>query len=136
MTTAAPASGKPRVNLTQNIQQQDINLGQGTCAFTFPLFRLGRHGEALLELLAGGTRAAVICNADDYKTGANRIASFQRERTDLESIGLEPIEVDLRDFFGRQAELRRCLMEFDLLWVRGGNSFILRRAMRASSADR
>lgn len=98
-------------------------------------FRLGRHGEALLELLAGGTRAAVICNADDYKTGANRIASFQRERTDLESIGLEPIEVDLRDFFGRQAELRRCLMEFDLLWVRGGNSFILRRAMRASSAD-
>jgi dipeptidase E len=98
-------------------------------------FRLGNRPEALLDLLAGRTRVAAITNADDYKTGADRIASFERERTDLASLGLEASELDLRDFFGEQARLGQYLAQFDLLWVRGGNSFILRRAMRASGAD-
>jgi dipeptidase E len=98
-------------------------------------FRLGNDPGALLKLLGGRSRAVAITNADDYKTGADRLASFERERGDLASLGLDPVELDLRDFFGDSQGLRRYLEQFDLVWVRGGNPFILRRAMRASDAD-
>ncbi len=98
-------------------------------------FRLGRQPAALLELLAGGRSTAVIANATDYKSDADRIQSVAQELSDLAALGLEPSELDLRDFFGREAELRARLAQYDLVWVRGGNSFILRRALRASGAD-
>jgi dipeptidase E len=98
-------------------------------------FRLGNKPEEMLKLLHGRTRAAVVANADDYKTGADRVASFERERADLAGLGLDPVELDLRDYFGRPADLRRDLGQFDLIWARGGNVFLLRRAMRASGAD-
>lgn len=98
-------------------------------------FRLGNRPERMLQLLHGGTRAAVICNADDYKTDADRRASVERELEDLRGLGLEPVEVDLRRHFGRPAALRDTLRDADLLWVRGGNPFILRRAMVQAGAD-
>jgi len=98
-------------------------------------FRLGNKPAALLELLRGRTRTAVVTNADDYKTGGDRVASFQREHSDLTSLGLDPVELDLREYFGRPAELRGHLDQFDLVWVRGGNVFLLLRAVRASGAD-
>lgn len=89
----------------------------------------------MVGLLGGRTRAEVITNADDYKRGADRIASFDREFADLTGLGLEATELDLREYFGRPAELRERLSRCDLLWVRGGNPFILRRAFRQSGAD-
>ena len=49
---------------------------------------------------------------------------------------LEPRELDLRAYFGDPQSLKARLRTFDLVWVMGGNSFILRRAMRASGFDR
>lgn len=54
----------------------------------------------------------------------------------LESIGLEPTEVDLRDYFSEPGKLRETLSNFDLVWVRGGNVFVLRRALRQSLAEK
>lgn len=99
-------------------------------------FRLGDCPEVMLDLLGGRTRIAVILNADDYKENASREASLRRECEDLVGLGLQPSELDLRDFFGRPVELRTHLDGFDGLWVRGGNPFILRRALRASGADK
>jgi dipeptidase E len=53
----------------------------------------------------------------------------------LRSIGLEPAELDLRHFFGRADDLRAALRQVDLVWVRGGNCFVLRRAFRQSGMD-
>lgn len=99
-------------------------------------FRLGNKPEEMLDLLSGGKRAAVIANATDFKTKGDREASVKREIDDLKSLGLEPTEVDLRDYFGKPEELKRALSDFDLLWVRGGNAFILLRAFKQSGADR
>jgi dipeptidase E len=98
-------------------------------------FRLGDHPDELLRLLDGDSRAAVIANADDFKTGADRVASAERELADLAGLGLEPVEVDLREYFGQPARLREVLARFDAVWIRGGNPFILRRALRYSGAD-
>lgn len=98
-------------------------------------FRLGNKPEELVNLLASGKRAAVICNAEDYKEKDVRAASAEREINSLKSLGIEPTEIDLRDYFGKKAALKGVLSGFDLVWVRGGNTFILRRAFKQSGAD-
>jgi dipeptidase E len=98
-------------------------------------FRIGNRPDELLKLLAGHRRTALILNADDYKGDVDRAASLRREIDELEGIGLEPVEVDLRRYFGKATELRGRLSRFDLIYVRGGNVFILRRAFHQSGAD-
>jgi len=76
-----------------------------------------------------------MLNADDYKAAAEREASLRREVEELRRVGLEPEEVGLRDYFRNSAVLREALAGFDTVSVRGGNVFILRRALRQSGAD-
>lgn len=98
-------------------------------------FRLGNRPERMLDLLRGGTRAAVVTNADDYKDPDFRATSVERELADLRGLGLQPVEVDLRRYFDRPDALRPALESADLVWVRGGNPFILRRAMTLTGTD-
>jgi dipeptidase E len=98
-------------------------------------FRLGNRPDALLDLLDGGRRTAVIVNATDDKTDEERVASYERERADLTDLGLDPYELDLRDHFDRPDALRERLEDIDLLWVRGGNVFVLRRALARCGAE-
>jgi dipeptidase E len=98
-------------------------------------FRLGNRPHALLDLLNGGRRAAVVVNAADHKTDEERAASYERERSDLAGLGLDPYELDLRDYFDRPDALRERLEAVDLLWVRGGNVFVLRRALARCGAE-
>jgi len=98
-------------------------------------FRVGNHPEKLLELLGDGRRTALILNAMDFVSAEDRAADLGRETERLKSIGLEPTEVDLRDYFGKPEGLAEKLASFDLVWVRGGNVFVLRRAFKQSGAD-
>lgn len=75
-------------------------------------FRIGNRPEELIQLLAGGKRTALIVNADDYKTPEERAASLQHEIEELEGLGLEPIEIDLRTYFGKADEVREALAPF------------------------
>ena len=43
--------------------------------------------------------------------------------------------VDLRDYFNQQNELEKKIAEFGVIWVRGGNLFVLRQAMKISGFD-
>ncbi|MEV0585762.1 Type 1 glutamine amidotransferase-like domain-containing protein [Nonomuraea sp. NPDC050310] len=101
-------------------------------------FRMGEHPEALLDLLDGRAsgEVAVIANAMDAQPPAERVAGVEREVTALAALGLRAVELDLRDFFDRPgravaAELAR----FPVVWVRGGNVFMLRYALARSGAD-
>ncbi len=97
-------------------------------------FRMGNKPEELVHL-ADGKKAAIIANATDFKDTADRAASVQLEIDNLSSLGFISDEVDLRDYFGRQGELADMLSKFDVIWVRGGNVFILRRALKISGCD-
>lgn len=98
-------------------------------------FRNGNRPDALLDLLRGGKRTALIYNACDFLPPAERAESLAQEVDRLRSIGLEPAETDLRNYFGGARGLQETLAAFDLIWVRGGNGFILRRALRQSGAE-
>lgn len=98
-------------------------------------YKIGNRPEALLELLGEGRRAALITNAVDFLEGETRDKTTDEELKRLQDIGLEPEELDLRQYFGKTEDLRKKMEEYDLLWARGGNCFILRRAFKQSGAD-
>ena len=101
-------------------------------------YRIGDRAGSLLALLGGGKRAAIIENAlDTFSTEARDI--YRREAYDpaheLAALGIAGTPLDLRQYFGRPVALRERLSRFDLVWVTGGNAFVLRRAMKQSGFD-
>ena len=98
-------------------------------------FRNGNKPEEILKLLGSGRRTALIINAQDWKSVNDRATDLAAESERLQYLGLIPEEVDLRDYFGKPDELKHRLLGFDLVWVRGGNVFVLRRAFRQSGAE-
>lgn len=101
-------------------------------------YRIGDRAGSLLALLGSGKRTAVVSNALDNISSTAR-AIYRDEVYDphleLRALGLETEELDLRRFFGAPDALGAKLREFDLVWVMGGNAFVLRRAMKQSGFD-
>ena len=102
-------------------------------------YRLGNGIDTLLPLLGGGRRVEIVGNALDL------IPTDQREHyrdkvydpaAEFAGFGLEADELDLRDYFMHREGLAGTLANYDLVWVLGGNSFVLRRAMMLSGFDR
>lgn len=93
-------------------------------------YRLG-NDPGILRHPDGDGRAGIILNALDVY-GNTRAMNIGREVADLESLGYRAEELDLRDYVGDQAGLAGQLASLDLVWVVGGNSFGLARAMTAS----
>jgi dipeptidase E len=96
-------------------------------------FRLGDHPERMVAMLPPAARVAVVCNSIDAEDPAVRREKVADEITWLTDLGLSPEELDLRSAAGDALEAR--LSEFDGVWVRGGNVFVLRAAMAKSGAD-
>ncbi|HYK08533.1 MAG TPA: Type 1 glutamine amidotransferase-like domain-containing protein [Candidatus Eisenbacteria bacterium] len=99
-------------------------------------YRLGNNPEKLAEFFGENKKVAVIVNAVDFETPEIRKEKLDRELVDLHTLGLQPEEIDLREYFGKESTLREKLQEFGGVWVRGGNCFILRRAMEYSRFDK
>ncbi len=99
-------------------------------------FRLGTAPEHLVLLAGDGARLAVICNAIDAEPAQVRAEKVADENRALHRLGLQPEELDLRDYFGQDpAVLAAALAAFDALWLRGGNVFVLRTALSLAGAD-
>jgi dipeptidase E len=101
-------------------------------------WRTGDHPEQLLALLDTPTanEVAVIANAIDDLPYLERRAAVEREISALTVLGLRPVELDLRAFFDRHPDrITAALRRFPLVWVRGGNVFVLRHALARSRAD-
>ncbi len=95
---------------------------------------MGRAAHRLPELVGDQGRVAVIANAMDGQTKEQRREGVAREMAALGEVDLRPDHVDLRDFFAH-GDAREVLEGYDLLWLRGGNVFMLRFALRESAAD-
>lgn len=99
-------------------------------------YRLGDQAERLAQLVSKQKRVGVIRNALNYSDHEVRLeAGRAREFAELEALGLYPKDLDLKVYFGAHKNLRDTLSQLDALWVVGGNTFILRRAMRQSGLD-
>lgn len=101
-------------------------------------YKLGNHTDELKKLVGkSDASVAVIDNALDYSTDLIRKAqSLENELNDIRSLGFNPQHIDLREYFENNTSLVDELSKFDAVWIRGGNSFILRKAMQQSGFDR
>ena len=98
---------------------------------------LGNDVDRLVSMLPANRKAAVIFSALDFSDDAERKqATVDREIEQLAGLGLEAETLDLRSYFGRPESLASDMAKFGMLWVIGGNTFVLRRAMRQSGLDR
>jgi dipeptidase E len=99
-------------------------------------FRMGDHPEHLVALAGGDSRrTVVIANAMDDAPPQVRRAGAERELAALADLGLDAVELDLRDYDGQQQRLRRDLAGAAVAWLRGGNAFMLRYALHRCGAD-
>jgi dipeptidase E len=97
---------------------------------------LGRETHKLKGMLPENRLTAYIPNAIDYSSDiSRRTESNNHDMNDLRSVGLDPEILDLRDYFGKTDRLESALENFGVIWVRGGNVFVLRQAMRLSGFD-
>lgn len=88
-----------------------------------------------LQRMAADKPVAVIANAVDSYDRVKRRERVNKEIKDLGRIGLQAEELDLREHFGRPRDLQNKLALFGTVWIRGGNVFVLRRAMELSGFD-
>ncbi|WP_258187528.1 peptidase E [Trinickia symbiotica] len=97
-------------------------------------FDVGARPDQLVRLVGREMRAAIIVNALDHRETA-RTQWLDNQVTKLRALGFTVRELDLRQFFGAPDRLDEALQQFDVVWVNGGNAFVLRRAMKQSGFD-
>jgi len=98
-------------------------------------FRLGSDPQALLDLMRRAGSVRVIGNALDAEDPATRAERVDEELERLTAIGLDAQELDLRLYHDRPDDLAAAFSTAELVWLRGGNVFVLRHALARTSAD-
>jgi dipeptidase E len=99
-------------------------------------YRAGNYSDKLVELLGKKAKIAVITNAKDYKSHIERDESVAEVMSFLKSLSFKSTEIDLRDYFARADFSEKFLKKYQVVWVAGGNTFILRRALKQSGASK
>lgn len=101
-------------------------------------FKLGYEKETLKEWLAStGKKIGYVPNAFDFlgMPPENRIKHMDFDMNELKSLGFNVEVLDLKGYFGKKDLLHEKLNTLDMLWVSGGNTFVLRQVMRLSGFD-
>lgn len=100
-------------------------------------YKFGDRFEELKNILKPGAKIAHINNAKDFtaSNAENKMHHLKEEMDSLTDLGFENAHLDLKEYFGKEAELQEKLSNVDGVWVCGGNTFVLRQAMYLSGFD-
>ncbi|MFT7183814.1 MAG: dipeptidase E [Oceanicoccus sp.] len=101
-------------------------------------YKLGNETETLQRWLAQTKkRVGYVPNALDFTFADPEKVKFHRDLAfeGLKGLGFTPELLDFKEYFGKKAELKEKLDQLDMLWVSGGNTFVLRQAMYLSGFD-
>ncbi len=105
--------------------------------FYLSSYKLGNEVKKLKKMIPKNRKTAYIANALDFSSDLERKKKADRFNIgQLNSVGLKVEMLDLRNYFGKPKELEKKLGEFGVIGVRGGNTFVLRQAMRLSGFDK
>lgn len=107
--------------------------------FYLSSYKIGNETDKLKAMIsANNKRTAYISNALDFSNDLERRKqSEQADMEQLNEVGLSDIEkVDFKNYFNKKNELAKKISEFGVIWVSGGNCFVLRQAMKLSGFDK
>jgi dipeptidase E len=112
-------------------------MGGQAMKFYLSSFKVGNEAQKLLKLTQNGNRRVVyISNAMDYISDLEARNRYNADDiSELEMLGFKVQTLDLRHYFGKTKELEKAIKEYDVIWVSGGNAFVLAQAMRLSGLD-
>ncbi len=100
-------------------------------------YRIGKETHKLKELLKNrNKKVAYISNALDFTNNLEK--KSENEEIDINLLkdnGFIIEKLDLREYFGREGELRSKIHEYGMLRVGWWNCFVLRKAMELSGLD-
>jgi dipeptidase E len=105
--------------------------------FYLSSYKIGNHPESLLALFSENKSVGYIPNALDF-TGADPKRREMHVASDMQSladVGLQAEVLDLKNFFDKEDRLKEKLQSLGGIFISGGNTFILRQAMRLSGLD-
>lgn len=96
----------------------------------------GNYAAEAIKLVGKKRYAIFIKNAQDDLLEEERNFTTPEKKKMFEEAGFTFEEIDLRDYFGKSEALKKALSTAGSVWCAGGNTFILRRAMRFSGLDK
>lgn len=100
-------------------------------------YHVGSRSQELVDMVRKNKKAAVIPNAMDGVDDRELVKEkIQGNLDELSNLGFDTEVIDLKSYFNKSEELAEKMKEFGLIWVRGGNTFILRRAFAQSGFDK
>ena len=98
--------------------------------------KFGNDTTFLKEWIAQhGNRLLLIFNAMEIKSKEKIDNNIKEDTALLEEIGFEVKVVDLKDFFGKEEDLKQDFKSYNAFCIMGGNVFALRQAMKSSGFD-
>lgn len=100
-------------------------------------YKFGNKVEELKRLQPVNKKLGHINNSRDW-IGADPKRALKHQTAEinfLNELGFEAESIDLKTYFGKEEVLAKKLNSLGALWVSGGNTFVLRQAMRLSGFD-
>jgi len=104
-------------------------------------YRTGKQEALLVEMVGEGGVITIIPNAKDFidnkkiVEGTGKTAyetSLAKDIDKLKSLGFRVEILDLKEYFGKEEDLRERMSSVKSVYVPGGNAFLLREALEKS----
>jgi dipeptidase E len=99
-------------------------------------YELGNKVAKLKKMIKKGEILGLVPNAIDHGKLKRRREGVQSDIKELTEIGINVEILDLKKYFGKEKALKKKLDNLADIWVRGGNTFVLRQAMKLSGLDK
>ncbi len=121
----------------KNTKGQLVKYNRYTMKFYLSSYQIGNEIEKLKSLIPkGNKKVAYISNALDFSNDLEKRKKGELfDIKQLSAVGLKVEKLDLRDYFNQPKKLKEDIAKFGVIWVRGGNVFVLRQAMKLSGFD-
>jgi dipeptidase E len=103
--------------------------------FYISSFKIGDVPNRLVDLFNDEKTIAYISNALDFAKPESKQKHVDWDINDLTLAGFEVMPIDLKDYFGKQEEFQTVFEHVQGVYVSGGNTYDLRRAMQLSGFD-
>lgn len=97
----------------------------------------GNHLETLHKMVGRNNKVLFVDNAKDYLPVVEREVHVQEKKQEFEAAGFDFYELDLREYRDKKklTILSKLIEAAGLVWLAGGNTFILRRILAETQAD-
>lgn len=92
--------------------------------------------QRLCEKPLNQIKCGVIKNPMDLKDEEKRRFLYGLVDDNFQNFGINKIDIDLRQFIGRQDKLQELINTLDMLWITGGNVFYLRELIKKAHFER